>query len=202
MQGTVVECPICGTKMTIPPGYEHAAARCRNCHSALTPGVGLADGMLGLSPVGPHPAPVAAVHPGIHGADITAASRRAVWWGCPGAITAAVAGARIAFVFSGGMDDTGKRAVILGCAEFGLLFGFLLGSTWGMVKTLDLSYAMGAAVAAPAGLILATIHHLVEVSLVAASDYPFYMSGVMGMVGGAFVGVVAVWFKEYHANAG
>lgn len=202
MQGTVVECPICGTKMTIPPGYEHVAARCRNCHSVLTPGVGLADGMLGLSPVGPHPAPPPAVHAAIHSADIKAASLSAFLWGSAGAISGAIVVGLLAALFAGGVSGTGARAVILGCAEFGLLLGFLLGSTWGMVKTLDLSYAMGAAVAAPAGLILATIHHLVEVSLVAVSDYPFYMSGIMGMAGGAFVGIVAVWFKEYHANAG
>lgn len=200
MQGTVVECPICGTKMTIPPGYEHAAARCRNCHSSLTPGMSLTDGMLGLSPVGLHPAPAAPA--GIQGADIKAASLSAFLWGSAGAIAGALTIGLIALVLSAGVDNVGKRAVILGCAEFGLLIGFLLGSTWGMVKSLDLSYAMGAAVAAPAGLILATIHHLVEVSLVAASDYPFYMSGVMGLAGGAFVGVVAVWFKEFHANAG
>ena len=204
MQGKVVECPICGTKMTIPPGYEKMAARCRACNTVLNQGPQLASAMAGIGSMAP-PVAAAQAAPQSKADFIRCQLKSAVLgsflWGSAGAIAGGLVIALISMAITQGAGQMQMRAAAFGGAEFGAVAGFLLGSVWGMVSGFDMSFAAGAGIAALFGLVLSVSHHLVETTLIAPPDEPIYLTGIVGLSAGAFVGFVSVWFKEYRENA-
>ncbi len=200
MEGKVVECAVCRTKMIIPPGYENMAARCRSCGTALNQGPQLAGAILDTGPVAPlvsHPKP----EPESKSAIVKKTVLSAFLWGCAGGVAGSVILGLLTMAVFGTAGPHQARTAVFGGAEFGLLLGFLLGSMWGLVTALELSMGRAAAVGAPVGLVLSVAHHLLEASLVAPPDNPVYITGLMGIGAGAFVGLVSAWFKDYWENA-
>ncbi len=207
MQGKLVVCPVCGTKMQIPPGYERMAARCRSCNTVLNQGPQLAmAGGLGAitptttvaQPAAPETTQSAAEYVRCH---LKSALLSTFLWGSGGAMAGGIFMAVISVALMHGTDTAQMRAGVFGGAEFGAFAGFLLGCTWGMVSTLDMTFAVGAGIAAGLGFILSVTHHLVEANLIAPPDDPIYLTGLVGFCAGAFIGVVSVWFKNYRAEA-
>jgi hypothetical protein len=204
MQGRPVECPVCGTKMMIPPGYEKMAARCRACNTVLNQGPQLAMAGIGVMS---QAAPIA--QPAVQTQSTTEYIRcqlrsgvlSAFLWGSAGAVAGGVIVALISIAIVHGSDATQVRAAVYGGAEFGMLAGFLLGSVWGLVSSLDLSYAVGTGIAATLGLVFSVSHHLVETALIAPPNEPVYMTGIVGIGAGAFIGCVSVWYKDYREDA-
>lgn len=206
MQGKVVECPVCGTKMSIPPGYETMAARCRACNTVLNQGPQLASAMAGLGVLTTPPAAALTQTQPQTTADyikchLKSALLRSFLWGSASAIAGGLLMVLVTMVIMNGSDQTQLRAAVFGGAEFGMFGGFLLGSVWGLVTGFDLAYGVGTAIAAALGLVFSVSHHLVETALVAPPDEPVYMTGVVGIGAGAFIGCVSVWYKNFREEA-
>jgi hypothetical protein len=190
--------------MTIPPGYEKMAARCRACNTILNQGPQLA--MAGIGVVS-QAAPIA--QPAVQTQSATEYVRcqlksgilSAFLWGSAGAVAGGVIVALISVAIVQGSDATQMRSAVFGGAEFGMFAGFLLGSVWGLVSGLDLSYAVGTGIAATLGLVFSVSHHLVETALIAPPNEPVYMTGIVGIGAGAFIGCVSVWYKDYREEA-
>jgi len=190
--------------MTIPPGYEKMTAHCRACNTVLNQGPQLASAMAGIGAMAP-PVATAQAPPQTKVDYIRCHLKSALLgsflWGSAGAIGGGLIMALISMAIMHGSDQTQIRAVVFGGAEFGVFVGFLLGSVWGMVAGFDMSFAAGAGIAAVVGLVLSVSHHLVEATLIAPPDEPIYLTGIVGLGAGAFVGFVSVWYKEYRENA-
>jgi hypothetical protein len=205
MQGKVVECPICGTKMTIPPGYEKMAAQCRACNTVLNQGPQLASALAGFGNMSAPPAPAVQAHPQAKAeyirCQLKSAALSSFLWGSAGAIAGGLVVALISMAIMQGADRAGMRAAVFGGAEFGAFTGFLLGCVWGMVRSIDISFAVASGIAAFIGLVLSVTHHLVETTLIAPPDEPIYLTGIVGIGAGAFVGFVSVWYKDFRESA-
>lgn len=205
MQGTAVECPVCGTKMMIPPGYENMAARCRACNTVLNQGPQLAHAMAGLGAIS-MPAAAAPAQPVSQSTTeyikchLKSALLSSFLWGSAGAIAGGTLMALITVAIMRGADSTQFGATVFGGTEFGVFAGFMLGSVWGLVVGFDLGYGVGAAIAAVLGLIFSVTHHVMEIMFIATPDEPIYLTALVGIGAGAFVGSVSVWYKNYRDN--
>jgi energy-converting hydrogenase Eha subunit A len=183
----VIECGICGHEMVIPPGYENATGHCPICGGVVSASSSPPASRLDKTMRSARPKPKPAYSeqlkqltgPVLHGLII-------------GAIGALVGGMIMA-VLTILRNRGGERmtfASILASADPGILAGFVMCSSWAVIRRLALSPITGAAVGASVGLIMGLLTHVLESVLVAPSDMPLLGTATIASVGGAVVGYI------------
>lgn len=183
-------CPICGMALAGAP------QRCPACNSDLASASALMDDILG-APAAPPPSPQAKPieKPRVNYGRVVMA---AFLWGWAGGL---VLGLGLGIVLHLLFGMQGNFAAFMGGVNFGGMTGFLLGSIWGVVSTLELDLGKAALAGAVLGAADATVHCLGESLLIAPPDFPPYMYSIVGCAAGAVAGAASAILREYRENA-
>lgn len=182
-------CPICGVALARP------AKQCAVCGADLASAGALAGDILAA----PAARPVAPARPP---APAKIDYRKLVitsllWgWAC-----AAVLGVLAGILMHVIIGDTGDHTALKSGLNFGGMLGFLVGSIWGVVSTLELELGVAALVGCVLGAVDTTLHYFGESYLIAPPDVAAYLYTIMGAVAGALAGAFSVALQNYRDNA-
>ena len=183
----VIECGICGHEMVIPPGYENATGHCPICGGVVSasssPPASRLDKTMRSARPKPEPNRSEQLRqltgPILHGLII-------------GAVGAVVGGIIMAvlMILRGKTGERVSVASFLASANPGILAGFVICSSWAVIRRLVLSPIVGAAVGASVGLVMGLLTHTLEWVFVTPPDMPLLGTVTIASVGGAVVGYI------------
>jgi len=109
-----------------------------------------------------------------------------------GAVGAVVGGIIMAvlMILRGKTGERVSVASFLASANPGILAGFVICSSWAVIRRLVLSPIVGAAVGASVGLVMGLLTHTLEWVFVTPPDMPLLGTMTIASVGGAVVGYI------------
>ena len=182
-----IQCGICGHEMAIPPGYENVAGRCRICGGTVSatdspPASRLDDTIRSARP---KPQPTFA--------ENLKKVRIAALHGLVGGALGALAGGIVMSVFFFLRGNTGEQTTIaafFASADPGILAGFVICSSWAVIRRLALGPLMGLLVGASVGLVMGTLMYVMESALVASPDMRVWAAALLSLLGGGVVGFI------------
>ena len=182
-----IQCGICGHEMAIPPGYENVVGRCRICGGTVSatespPASRLDDTIRSARP---KPQPTSA--------ENLRKVRIAALQGLVVGALGALAGGVVITVFYFLRGHTGEQATIaafFASADPGILAGFVICSSWAVIRRLALGPLMGLLVGASVGLVMGTLMHVMESALVAPPEVRVWVAGLLSLLGGGVVGFI------------
>ena len=182
-----IQCGICGHKMVIPPGYENVAGRCRICGGTVSatespPASRLDDTIRAARP---KPQPTSA--------ENLRKVRSAALHGLVGGALGALVGGIVMAVFFFLRGQAGEQTTIVtffASADPGILAGFVICSSWAVIRRLALGPLMGLLVGASVGLVMGTLMHVMESALVAPPEMPVWAAVLLSLLGGGVVGFI------------
>jgi hypothetical protein len=181
------ECGICGHEMVIPPGYEKVTGHCPICGGAVSatssPPASRLDKT--MRSARPKPKPKRSeqlkrlIAPILHGLIM----------GAIGALAGGIIMA-ILMLLRGNKGGNVTVASFIASADTGILAGFVICSSWAVIRRLVLSPIMGAAVGASVGLVMGLLTQVLESTFVAPSDMPMLGTAIIAAIGGAVAGYI------------
>ena len=184
----VIRCSVCGHEMLIPAGFEKQPGKCRICGATVNVGaeahVGVVDDRV--------QAFKAEVAVKAKEAQAAARVRIIVKAIAVGALTAAACGILMA-VFLYFRGQLGRKSTIGGfvaSADTGLLLGFVLGTSWVLIKGLQLGPVWGVAVTGTLSTVVGLLIYLLEWAFIAPPDQSVIEMAIVALLGGCVVGFV------------
>lgn len=182
-----IQCGICGHEMAIPPGYENVAGRCRICGGTVSatespPASRLDDTIRSARP---QPQPTSA--------ENLRKVRIAALHGLVVGALGALAGGIVMAVFFFLRGKTGEQTTIsafFASADTGILAGFVICSSWAVIRRLALGPLMGLLAGASVGLVTGTLMHVMESALLTPPDMPVWAAVLLSLLGGGVVGFI------------
>ena len=182
-------CPICGLEIAVQ------VAHCPACNADLALSEALTADLLGPAPSKPKlvaPPPAEPL-----GLRLRKAAISSFLWGlASAAVFAVIVGVAMQLAVSEPGEYNGLESGL----DFGSLVGFMLGSIWGAVKSLDLNIVSAAGVGALLGVFECLHHHFTEWLLIAPPDIATYLIAVMGLGAGAITGACCSLLREFQVN--
>ena len=182
----VIQCGICGHKMTIPPGYENAVGHCRICGGAVSasasPPASRFDETIRSAKPKPKRKPA-------RWSEV----RAAVLHGLVGGIIGALIGGCVMAAFMLIHRQTGAKMTIgafFASADNGLLAGFVICSSLAVFRRLALGPIRGLVVGASVGVSMGVLMHVLESIFVAPQDLPLPFTALICAIAGGVVGFI------------
>ena len=182
----VIQCGICGHKMVIPPGFENAVGQCRICGGPVSasqspPASRLEETMRAARPKPKKSAPSLR--------EVKAAFLHGLVGGIIGAILGGIISTAIMFL----TRTKGSELTIgslFASSDNGLLAGFVICSSWAIIRRLSLGPIRGMIVGASIGVTLGVLMHVLENILVAPQDLPLPLLALIALIAGGVVGFI------------
>jgi hypothetical protein len=173
--------------MTIPPGYENAVGHCTICGGVVS---------ANQSP------PASRIEETIHSAkpkpkpklsDRIKEIQSAVLHGLVGGFLGALLCGTPMALFLIIKGQTGEHVTIgtvFASADTGILAGFVICSSWAVIRRLSLGPLMGMLIGGSVGFIMGALTYFLEKELVAPPDLPALAYAIIALVAGAVAGFI------------
>ena len=192
--GNTVTCAICGKQMVIPPGQSVANMRCSACGTALGAASPLADLERGGSVPKKRPEFIRTSK----WDDVREALLPGVLWGILGSIVGGVPLVGYRLAQSQRTGETLTVMAYLAWADIAILIGFVLCTTWVVVRKAAIGPVASAALCACLTVILGTFFYFFEwAALQTPPDLNVLENAVVCVLGGGFTGVIVHYTIAY-----
>jgi len=191
--GNTVTCAICGNQMVIPSGQSVANMRCSACGTALGAVSPLADLEKGAAPAKKRPAYIRTSK----WADVREALLPGVLWGILGSIVGGVPLVGYKLAQSQRTGETLTVMAYIAWADIAILIGFVLCTTWVVIRKAAIGPVASAALCTCLSLILGTFFYFFEWALLAPPDLNVLENAVVCVLGGGFTGVIVHYTIAY-----
>lgn len=188
-----VICAICGKQMEVPSGQSAANMRCSACGTALGAPSPLAD----LNPPASAPKKRPAYTTTSKWADVREALLPGVLWGILGSIVGGVPMLAYRIVEARRMTEALPVAATIAFAGTGASIGFVLCTTWVIVRKAALGPVASTALCGGLSLILGTFFYVFEWAFVAPSDFGLLLNAVVCTMAGGITGLALHYTIAY-----
>jgi len=182
----VIQCAICGHEMVIPPGFEHAIGHCRICGGVVSASSSPPASRLDDTMRSARPKPKLKRWEQLR--SIRSAAVHGIVRGIIGALAGGVLMAALVLI-RGNANGRTTIATFFASPDTGMVAGFVICSSWAVIRRLSLNRIMGAALGASVAAVLGTLTHIIERFLALRPDMS-WGTLLLTLIGGGVAGYI------------